>query len=455
MKAWMLSIAQRLGTRIGLYSAQARPDRRRVRSSTAPIRIPNRWTADATRCEGLEGRALLAVSAVVPFAEVAGQVTAANQTSQVQFQLGPGQLRSSQSSTVIVGFAVEAASGAADSPKIVRVTGPNGQLTPISIADHGETAQDRSARQTHLFTRVIPLTSQSQTLTVDVTSLNKKTGGYIVDAFLAGDVNGDGTVDASDLTAVQAAYESSSGQTNFNAAADLNGDGRVGCIDRTLTILNMGAQEIPAATVATAATPTPTPSPTTTPVSVDLTATPSATVATAPIAYATPVNVTTPLTLVTPVSAATTPVYATSNASIPLTTATPIAVATPVVPAATPVYATNYNPVSVAAPSPQAVAATSSVPVVLAPVATSTMPLAVNGTGIASSATPVYVLTQPSGTAATTTSSAPVYLYGQPVVGGVGTTAATVPSLTLFNKTTPSTTTAQGVPVPVYLYGNS
>ena len=536
MKARMLSVLFHPAAWFALKRTRRSGKSSPAPRAVGPARIDRRWSAGSFGCESLEGRSLLTATGVTPFAELTGQLTAANQTSQVVFQLNPGQLKSDQASTVVLGFKVAPASGSAVSPKIVSASGPNGQLTPLAIADHGETALDRSARQTHLFTRVIPLTTQSQSLTVNVAGITSKTGDYIVDAYLAGDVNGDGTVDATDLAAVQTAYGTRAGQSNYNAAADINGDGRVGCIDRTLTRINLGAHEVATAAVAATATPTPTPTPVAIPTAVatpvslvpDATPTPiptptptptpvavltpvaatppvvystpvaatttaatpvvySAPVATAttaaatPVVYSTPVAATaaTPVVYSAPVTTAATPVVYTAPVATAATAATPVlytagmgttaaTAATPVVytmpmgtgataATAAPVYLTSYGgPTAVTGASIPAATGTAAMPIVVAsPVAAgSTGMLPVAGTSTSLSGTPVYYVN--SATAATgTTAAAPVYIYGQPVVGGVSGVTGANPSLSLFNKSTLATTSSQATPIPVYLYNPS
>jgi hypothetical protein len=48
---------------------------------------------------------------------------------------------------------------------------------------------------------------------------------------LPGDVNGDSTVNCSDLAIVKAAYGKSFGQAGFDLRADVNGDGVVNIVD--------------------------------------------------------------------------------------------------------------------------------------------------------------------------------------------------------------------------------
>lgn len=60
---------------------------------------------------------------------------------------------------------------------------------------------------------------------------------------LAGDVSGDGKVDAADLAAVASAFNSMPGQANWNSAADLSGDGIVDIYDLVLVGRNVGRGE--------------------------------------------------------------------------------------------------------------------------------------------------------------------------------------------------------------------
>lgn len=410
MKAWMLSVGNRVHSWLGLLGPRRDlgPTQRSAKAASA--RRARSWSARSNPCDALEGRALLSASGLSDFAILPGQVTSANQPSQVVLHLNPGELRADQTSTVVVGFVVEAADGSSISPEITRATGPNGPITPISIPNRGNSPVDKAARQTHLFTRVIPLANQSQDITLNVATLNKKTGNYIVEAFLAGDVNGDGTVDSSDLNALQLAYGSRASQVNYNPAADFNGDGRVGRIDQALLLGNIGAHVV--ATTQPASTTTATPSPI------------------VPLAAAsTEVNL---------VPQADPPALATS---VPV--ATPAAVATP-----------NSVPVSITPTGTIPVASTSvGTSVVLTPVYASS---GTAGSGSIASTTPIYMIAQPVGTvgtAAPSAASAPIYLYGQPVATGTSTsTPSGSPASALFGQTSSGPSTTSTTPVPIYLY---
>jgi hypothetical protein len=78
------------------------------------------------------------------------------------------------------------------------------------------------------------------TYTVNVQGLASTSGGFLLGFYLPGDVNGDGAVNAADITAVKAAMGSRTGQSNYNFNADVNRDGRIGKIDLAYTLQNQG-----------------------------------------------------------------------------------------------------------------------------------------------------------------------------------------------------------------------
>src|SRR4051812_16630094 len=71
--------------------------------------------------------------------------------------------------------------------------------------------------------------------------MNNRVGNIVVNAFLAGDVNGDKSVDAGDIAAIRASYGSHAGQARYNPAADFTHSGRVGIVDLQVARLNFGA----------------------------------------------------------------------------------------------------------------------------------------------------------------------------------------------------------------------
>jgi len=98
-------------------------------------------------------------------------------------------------------------------------------------------------------TMTLPLTGATspQTLTVTTSNVTGSTGNILASAsiparMLEGDVNGDGVVNAVDLSGVRNAYGKSAGQAGFAARADLNVDGVVNSVDTSVIRTNYGKQ---------------------------------------------------------------------------------------------------------------------------------------------------------------------------------------------------------------------
>ena len=80
------------------------------------------------------------------------------------------------------------------------------------------------------------------TFSVNVNGLRGTTGKFLLGFYLPGDVNGDGTVDATDKKALVSALGSKAGETGYNFNADSNRDGRVTLADLQLLQRNMGVK---------------------------------------------------------------------------------------------------------------------------------------------------------------------------------------------------------------------
>ena len=338
--------------------------------------------------EGLEGREVM--SGVIPFATLAGQVAAPGQVTQLTLQLAANQVSSTRSTPVLIGFYAETPAGSTINPAITEVDGNATKLAPLALPNHTKTTPPK----TLFLTEYLPVTGQGEDITVDVTGLDATYGDVVVQAFLPGDVNGDRTVDASDLAAVNAAYGSAIGQAKYNGQADFNGDGHVGCIDRRLTTLNQG---------------------------VSIGAFPVTTSAAVPVAT-------------TAVAVATTPVVATSvpvvAASVPYTIST--VQSTPVTTTTSGTYTTPTGTL-VAIPS-----STTGTTYAYGQAVTS---------GTTTTPGTVYVYGQPTvqGATTTTANTGTTYVYGQPVTQGVTTTAANTGTTYVYSQpVAQGTTTATG-----------
>ena len=181
----------------------------------------------------LEGR--LQLSAAIPANSIGtavGDVAAPGEVTATSVTVASTNLTQGKSSTLF-GVFVEPTAGSSLAPKIVAVEGSNGKRIPIKQGRPYVAGRDSG--QAAAFVKV----SQPGPLTILVTGQHHTTGSYETDTTLVGDINGDGTVNLSDLQAFAAAYSSVPGDPNYNLAADFNHDGIVNQIDAKAIMQNM------------------------------------------------------------------------------------------------------------------------------------------------------------------------------------------------------------------------
>ena len=145
--------------------------------------------------EPLEPR--LALSAGIPANSIGtalGRVTAPGEITTTSVTVAPKNLSAGKSSTLF-GIFVQPEPGSAVAPRIVGVEGSNGK--PLALKQGRPYVKGRDSGQASAFVKV----SQPGPLTILVTGQHRSTGAYETDATLVGDVNGDGTVNLSDLQA--------------------------------------------------------------------------------------------------------------------------------------------------------------------------------------------------------------------------------------------------------------
>lgn len=358
--------------------------------------------------EGLERRDVLSNISVTPFQSVPSRIETAGQPVSVEFRLNPQTVRGLDTPTMLIGLNARPATGSTVDPTVTKVVGPRAVKPPMA----------NSNGRPFIVRLNVPQAGED-VYTAQVSDAANRTGDIVLDAFLPGDVDGNLKVDKADRDRLLAAYGRREGQPGYDAAADINSDGTVGCRDRFYLIRNFGAD----ATLATAP-PAPIPTPTLTvpvvevPVATPVRATVApvvtltpATVSVAPTAVATPVQAT--VAPVTPAVA--TPTVATQAANvvwIPVVTtpggvgggANPVGVATGAAPVGA-FYATapvGTPPVALTIPSPTYV----TIPTGQAPTATTyyTVPagtapaIAPVQTGTAVPAGPLYYYSAPSST---------------------------------------------------------
>jgi hypothetical protein len=183
--------------------------------------------------ESLEGR--LQPSTVFPASSIGtaiGNVTKPGEVAATSVTVAAKNLTQGKSSTQFAIF-VQPEPGSSLAPKIIGVEGSNGKR--LSLKQGRPYVAGRDSGQAAAFVKV----SQPGTLTILVSGQHHSAGTFETDTTLVGDINGDGTVNLSDLQAFASAYLSVPGDPNYNLAADFNQDGIVNQVDAKALMQNM------------------------------------------------------------------------------------------------------------------------------------------------------------------------------------------------------------------------
>jgi len=192
---------------------------RKPRRPATPLRRPARRTR--ITLERLEDRTLLNGSNI--FAQFSGAVPAAGSVQQIPITLSTSNF-TLPGRQVVLGFEVQAPDGSSLDPAAVTITTSGGAVVnPTYVnADVGGTTASLV---------LASLTYGSYNLAVH--GDRGTSGAFQLDAFVAGDANGDHQIDLSDGSLIRSLIGSVSGDGRYLVAADSNLDGEISSFDYT------------------------------------------------------------------------------------------------------------------------------------------------------------------------------------------------------------------------------
>lgn len=152
---------------------------------------------------------------------------ASGTTNRYAFVLTPSELGGTASGTVFLGVQVKAAAGSGLQPAVPQIPG----ITPR----YSSTSAGSAVALFNL--------SQAGLELLDIAGINATTAGaYSLTLFIAGDVNGDGNVDAGDAQTLMQALGTAAGQPSYVLGADANRDGVINSTDAALLAADLGFQ---------------------------------------------------------------------------------------------------------------------------------------------------------------------------------------------------------------------
>ena len=179
--------------------------------------------------EAMEGRCLLTGGAGNTIAVMTAAVTTPNGTTSVPFTLNPATFKVAHGHAV-VGLDLVAANGSKIVPTIAGVVDAKGHRLHVTRTK-GVQAVTVDLKASAL---------KSTNFTAVVASTGGTSGSLLLGYYLAGDANGDGKVDKTDVAAVKAALNTTSASSSYNFDADANRDGKIDAADLRLARMNMG-----------------------------------------------------------------------------------------------------------------------------------------------------------------------------------------------------------------------
>lgn len=195
--------------------------------------------------ESLESRELLTGGAGSTFALIPGEVTKAGGTQTVTVHIDTAHFTMPRR-TMSLGVDIAPMSNSTVSAKISGITSAvvstDGGANAHTLGHRTSRVQIQRVRNNQAILANIHL-NRGQTgvdENVAVQAQNNTSGKYIFGFYLAGDANGDGKVDKTDLSLIDKAIGAINGDTQYNLDLDTNRDGRIGMNDLRLAQRNLG-----------------------------------------------------------------------------------------------------------------------------------------------------------------------------------------------------------------------
>jgi hypothetical protein len=176
--------------------------------------------------EPLEGRLPLSGTTGLPANALgtgSGTIAAPHATATVTVTIPPESLAQGKASTLYA-FKLVPTLGSGLAPTVVSATNAAGQSLPIFPG------QPFSPNY-HPWDQAYVADNLPGPLTVTISGRGRTTGSFGLLAYLPGDINGDHTVNASDLAAFEKSYNQHVGSPKYNPLADVNQNGYVGLDD--------------------------------------------------------------------------------------------------------------------------------------------------------------------------------------------------------------------------------
>jgi hypothetical protein len=211
--------------------------------------VSNRRRRPSTpiQAEALETRQMLTGGVGNTFALVPATIEQPGGSVEIRFEVGP-QHFTRPNGRVIVGIDVAAQRESQLDPKIntVAPVQEGVQNDRVGRREDGPRVQIQRSRQSSAILATLSRRTGGQNATdrfvVNVGGDKSTQGAGLVGFYLAGDADGNGTVDQKDVSLVRSLVGKTVDSVSYRFDADANRDGRIDGVDMNITRLNRGAK---------------------------------------------------------------------------------------------------------------------------------------------------------------------------------------------------------------------